>query len=61
MNPTETSPHVSFLFQPVTVKLMFCPDCGIHTNHHYVKVDDSWCCWCGCEVKEPATLKVEQE
>ena len=35
----------------LTVKLMYCPACGIDTNHHLTKSGDLWVCWCGCAVK----------
>lgn len=30
----------------MTVKLMYCYSCKIHTNHHKTKSGD-WVCWCG--------------
>lgn len=33
----------------MTVKLMFCPTCGIHTNHRQGK-SGLWYCWCSTPV-----------
>lgn len=39
MNPQLYEPD------PPRVKLMLCPDCGIHTNHARMS-DGRYVCWC---------------
>lgn len=37
------------ILKPVHVRLMYCPVCGISTNHHRI-TGNRWVCWCGAEI-----------
>lgn len=45
----------------MTVKLMYCHECKIHTNHHKTKSGE-WVCWCGAvEDAHPVDRATELE
>ena len=44
---------------PITVRLMFCEACDIHTNHRLTRTTGEWYCWCGT-VAQPEPVEVVQ-
>ena len=48
----EKEMTITIIQSPVTVRLLLCSACGIHTNHRQTK-SGAWVCWCGAVYQEP--------
>lgn len=58
MDKTHLNKKIAFM-EPITVKLMYCSACQIHTNHHRTQSGEM-VCWCG-NVDDPVEAGEEAQ